>query len=161
MIKSMKKRFSPFNQSHALPQFSLHINASSDDTWVSIVVYLPKYQTMLWGGRTGQRASPTARSRVVQIACLHDWSGVPQRTLLCGVRRGIPRNQRSLHVSSRKIRKLSLRRSVLHNVVVSNASCPRILTNRKARRESALAVLDATDQSKIMLPSGSSVKLLG
>ncbi|RNC35397.1 hypothetical protein TcCL_Unassigned01719, partial [Trypanosoma cruzi] len=40
-------------------------------------------------------------------------------------------------------------------------SCPRILTSRKARRESALAVIDATDQSKIMLPSGSSVKLLG
>ncbi|RNC39643.1 hypothetical protein TcCL_NonESM10982, partial [Trypanosoma cruzi] len=97
----------------------------------------------------------------VKIACLHDWSCVPQRTLFCGVRRGIPRSQRSLHVSSRQIRKLSLRRSVLHNVIVSNASCPRILTNRKARRESALAVIDATDQSKIMLPSGSSVKLLG
>ncbi|RNC39640.1 hypothetical protein TcCL_NonESM10978 [Trypanosoma cruzi] len=87
----------------------------------------------------------------VKIACLHDWSCVPQRTLFCGVRRGIPRSQRSLHVSSRKICKLSLRRSVLRNVIVSNASCPRILTNRKARRESALAVLDATDQSKIML----------
>ncbi|PWV07851.1 hypothetical protein C3747_97g89 [Trypanosoma cruzi] len=44
---------------------------------------------------------------------------------------------------------------------MSNASCPRILTNREARCGSALAVLDATVQSKIKVPSDSIVKLLG
>ncbi|PWV10021.1 hypothetical protein C3747_73g133 [Trypanosoma cruzi] len=45
--------------------------------------------------------------------------------------------------------------------MVSNASCPRVLTNREARWGSALAVFGATDQSKITVPSGSSVTLLG
>ncbi|RNF23891.1 hypothetical protein TcG_01246 [Trypanosoma cruzi] len=45
--------------------------------------------------------------------------------------------------------------------MVSNASCPRILTNREARWGSALAVFGATDQSEITVPSGSSVTLLG
>ncbi|EAN94642.1 hypothetical protein TcCL_NonESM00428 [Trypanosoma cruzi] len=44
---------------------------------------------------------------------------------------------------------------------MSNASCPRIPTNRGARWGSALAVFGATDQSKTTVPSGSGVKLLG
>ncbi|RNC54097.1 hypothetical protein TcCL_ESM08522 [Trypanosoma cruzi] len=32
---------------------SLHINATGDDTWVSIVVYLPKYRTVFWGSSNG------------------------------------------------------------------------------------------------------------
>ncbi|RNC55728.1 hypothetical protein TcCL_ESM06766 [Trypanosoma cruzi] len=32
---------------------SLHINANSDDTWVSTVVYLPKYRTVFWGRSNG------------------------------------------------------------------------------------------------------------
>ncbi|RNC33684.1 hypothetical protein TcCL_Unassigned03594, partial [Trypanosoma cruzi] len=55
----------------------------------------------------------------------------------------------------------SLCRSVPRNFIVSNTSCPRILTNRKARWGSALAVFQDTNQSRIMFPSGSSVKLLG
>ncbi|PWV18790.1 hypothetical protein C3747_12g153 [Trypanosoma cruzi] len=55
----------------------------------------------------------------------------------------------------------SLRRIVLHNCMMSNSSYSRILTNREARWGSALAVFGATDQSKITVPSRSSVKLLG
>ncbi|RNF17774.1 hypothetical protein TcG_05393 [Trypanosoma cruzi] len=44
---------------------------------------------------------------------------------------------------------------------MSKASFPRIFTNREARWGSALAVFGATDQSKIKVPSGSGVKLLG
>ncbi|PWV06151.1 hypothetical protein C3747_119g84 [Trypanosoma cruzi] len=43
---------------------------------------------------------------------------------------------------------------------MSNASCPRIFTNREARWGSALAVFGARDQSKIKAPSASSVKFL-
>ncbi|RNC39697.1 hypothetical protein TcCL_ESM10488 [Trypanosoma cruzi] len=67
------------------------------------------------------------------------------------MRRGIPRNQNSFDLGGRKIREL---------FVVSKASCPRILTNREARWGSALAVFRAMDQSKIMVLSDSSVKLL-
>ncbi|RNC40293.1 hypothetical protein TcCL_NonESM10246 [Trypanosoma cruzi] len=45
--------------------------------------------------------------------------------------------------------------------MMTNASCPRILTNREARWRCALAVFRATDQSEITVPSGPIVKLLG
>ncbi|RNC43004.1 hypothetical protein TcCL_NonESM07362, partial [Trypanosoma cruzi] len=60
----------------------------------------------------------------IQIVRLYDLSSVSQRTAFCGMRRGIPRNQGSFDLGSRKIREL---------FVVSKASCPRILTNREAR----------------------------
>ncbi|RNC61877.1 hypothetical protein TcCL_ESM00491, partial [Trypanosoma cruzi] len=68
------------------------------------------------------------------------------------MRRGTPSSQSSFDLSISNIREI---------FVVSNASCPRILTNREARWGSALAVFRATDQSKIKVPSGSSVKLSG
>ncbi|RNC53179.1 hypothetical protein TcCL_ESM09519 [Trypanosoma cruzi] len=46
-------------------------------------------------------------------------------------------------------------------MVSNTSSCPRILTDREARWGSALAVFQDTNQSRIMVPSGSSVELLG
>ncbi|RNC57066.1 hypothetical protein TcCL_ESM05330 [Trypanosoma cruzi] len=54
MIKIMEKTLLCF-QPGFLPvrSFSLHINATSDDNWVSIVVYFHKYQTVFWGRSNG------------------------------------------------------------------------------------------------------------
>ncbi|RNC54898.1 hypothetical protein TcCL_ESM07639, partial [Trypanosoma cruzi] len=125
-------------------------------------VYLLKYRTVLSGRSNGSTClanckitcGPKSHLSTIGAAyrnaprfmeCAVSFQGARDRSTWAAVR----------------FMSFSLRRSVLHNCIMSNSSYPRILTNREARCGSAFAVTGATDQSKLTAPSRSSVELLG
>ncbi|RNC57281.1 hypothetical protein TcCL_ESM05119, partial [Trypanosoma cruzi] len=98
MLLRSQPGFLPFRS------FSLHINAASGNTWVSIVVYFHRYRTVFWGRSNGSTCfvnfeitcgSNCMYPRFEQRAATHR---------VFGMRRGIPRSQSSLDLGSRQIR---------------------------------------------------------
>ncbi|KAF8287668.1 hypothetical protein TcYC6_0026040 [Trypanosoma cruzi] len=109
MVKIMEKLLCSQPGLLSFRIFSLHINTTSDDTWVSTVVYFHKYRTVFWGSSNGSPCLANCKITVwIQIVRLHNWSSVPQQTLFYGMRRGIPRSQSSFHLGSRQVREPSV-----------------------------------------------------
>ncbi|PWV18531.1 hypothetical protein C3747_13g153 [Trypanosoma cruzi] len=142
--------------------FSLHINAASDDTWVSIVVHFPKYRTVFWGRSNGSTCFANCEISCGSKLCVSTIGAACRNTprfMECAVTFQGARARSTWAVV--RFVSLPLFQSVIQSFIMSNASCPRIPTNREAQWGSALAVFGATGQYKTKAPSASSVKLLG